>query len=171
MLMNLRLLLCFLAILGPGTYYLFREVDRAVTAAPFTPYLDEYLQMPGRLPSNQERPPGQGGFLPINLDTRAVDELYLSLPSWMRAKQPDDVKTLVWLRWKVQDVRLSRSRVGSQQVCHVTVIDRASNLIVGETTCTGLKPFRSGFQGPKPTSEIIAYLYSFQAPKARPPKG
>jgi hypothetical protein len=155
-----------------GGYCLVREAMRAAEATPFNPHLRDYLRTPRSLPPGRHGPRARGGFLPINLYRRAVDELYLSLPEQMRADGPDEVKTVVWLRWGSRRAGKSRGRERWVQTCRVTVIDRAGNLIIGETTFVGPVPYGRSSVGPRPGDrEIIAYLFSLQAPTAPGERG
>jgi hypothetical protein len=100
--------LCLLVFSGcvlliSGIYQLGREGVRAVKASPFSPHLGDYLRSPERLAPGRDRPLVKGAYLPINLNRRVVDELYLSLPASMRAERPEEVATVVWMRWGQAD--------------------------------------------------------------------
>jgi hypothetical protein len=94
------------------------------------------------------------------------DDLYFKLPDVMRAKNPDEVNTIV----KIQ--RLSSS-VGTysngsdaiQQSAHITVIDAKSNKAIADQYFEGSMPPGSvsgsgGGMGSSPDEEIIKYLES-----------
>jgi hypothetical protein len=163
--LKLKLWLALFLLVGFGGYHLFRQGARAVSAAPFAPHLHEYLQAPQRPAPGQAAPRVKGGFLLMDLDRKGVDGLHESLPGHLRAKGPEEVATVVWLRWVVQTAGRGRYR----WVCRATVIDRADNLIVGEETFTGPPPTGRASLGGKPTHEIILYLYSLQTAKAEAP--
>src|SRR4051794_31547457 len=105
--LSIRLLMVFFAgivatvmVVGYGTWLLVREGRRAAYGSKFNPHMSEYLQTPEPLPTGAPPPVVQGGFLPINLDRRGVDDLYLDLPKSMQPGSPEEVKTVVWVRLK-----------------------------------------------------------------------
>jgi hypothetical protein len=158
-------LLALVLVTWTATQMLWREGTRAVSATSFTPHLGEYLKLPTALPAGQPRPATRGGYLPIDLDNRALDSLYVSLPPSMRAGSPDDVHTVVWLRRAFRRVGGTGSRPKEVQTCRVSVIDRVSNVLVAETTFTGTAPpGKRGGVGYVRDDQIVAYLYSLQEP-------
>ena len=121
------------------------EVSRQNRAlAPFQPYLDEYLYLPGENAGNTvlqmtfahptDSPYIRGKIVPVQVRDNTLDVLYFDLPAELRADSPDEVGTVVWLYCTsvtqvVRRVGASTSNTVDYS-CDVAVIDRSIPAIV-----------------------------------------
>ncbi len=112
-------------------YYLYRES----LLAPFKPYLSEYLSFSA---VQQGEPYIRGKVITVDTRSKAVDHLYFDLPKELRAAQPDEVGTVIWV--ECTSVTTVIRRVGGstnntvEYRCEVAVIDKAASTIVGKQT-------------------------------------
>jgi len=110
-------------------YYLYRES----VLAPFKPYLSEYLSFSA---TQQGEPYIRGKVITVDTRRKAVDHLYFDLPQELRATQPEEVGTVVWV--ECTSVTTVVRRVGGSTNntvdyrCEVSVIDKAASAIVGQ---------------------------------------
>lgn len=160
-------------------------------AAPFLPYLDRYVDIKAlrEAPPHRRRGPyvlrkallvnlmddetatafraTQGAAFPRA--TRSADgswrgvnwNEYRRLPDEIRATKPDEVGTVVWLKWTIRTtVRPGKHKVTCRRiVCDVTVIDLAEAIIVGGKEIQG--PLPDGLEGgcgPRPTRDVARFL-------------
>lgn len=77
----------------------------------------------------------KGKVVLVNLHKRELDDLHRFIPEELRAESLNEVGTVIWLEWDHKWVRGSKA-----PVCKLTVIDRARNLIVGESYFEGDPP-------------------------------
>jgi hypothetical protein len=146
-----------------------RDKPRRATLRPFNDKVEEYLRIP-RVSNQGAKAPGplKGKVLPINLDTKEVDDsLFFELADDLRPTTPEEVGTLVLLQWGSRQVGRYGEMGGSAsvQTCSVVVLDKERGKIVGETEVEGGPPPRTGSRlrgasGSRPTDKVIAYLYS-----------
>jgi len=110
-------------------YYLYRESR----LAPFKPYLSEYLSFSV---AQQGEPYIRGKVITVDTRSKAPDHLYFDLPKELRAAQPEEVGTVVWV--ECTSVTTVVRRVGGSTNntvdyrCEVAVIDKAASAIVGK---------------------------------------
>jgi hypothetical protein len=110
-------------------YYLYRES----VLGPFKPYLSEYLSFSA---TQQGEPYIRGKVITVDTRRQAVDHLYFDLPQELRATQPEEVGTVVWVH--CTSVTTVVRRVGGSTNntvdyrCEVSVIDKAAAVIVGQ---------------------------------------
>ncbi len=95
--------------------------DQLAVLAPFEPYLEQYIAVS----DSQPGPPYIRGRV-ITVSTRGdeLDLLYFDLPEELRARQPEEVQTVIWLDC-TSATRVHRS-IGTDTVsytCDVTIID------------------------------------------------
>lgn len=104
-----------------------------------------------------------------NMRGAEVDrELYDGLPDELRPQTPDEVGTLAWVEWRLDEIRSSNFGfyhvLGYQRVCTVTLIDRRADRKLASRTFHGSDPTKgarneNGY-GDKPIGAILAYLKS-----------
>lgn len=105
---------------------------------------------------------------------------FMKLPRKLRASTPDEVGTVVWLRWGAEaegeymedqflrgPKRPERGPVPAYRItCEVTVIDKAKSTIVGTKDFRGGRPpkkipaYDQAGWGSRPTREIVGYIKS-----------
>jgi hypothetical protein len=109
----------------------------------------------------------KGKVIPVSVADREVDWLYYDLPDDLRPAAPDQVGTVVWLRWDKVKVGQYGNNGGDAnvQTCDVTVIDLAARRVVDQRRFVGGEPPQSSRRGSsasgsKPTEPIVAYLKS-----------
>jgi hypothetical protein len=88
---------------------------------------------------------------------------FACLPEAIRAAKYEDVQTIVWLKWSLQNVAQDKKQTHYQVVCDVSIIDKAKALTVGKATFRGGRPPlpEGGVTvtwGSRPTREIVDYL-------------
>src|SRR5262245_57338914 len=97
-------------------------------------------------------------------------ELYDGLPEELRPQTPDEVGTLAWVEWRLEEITTKKVAwqiyhvLGYQRVCTVTLIDRRVDKKLASRTFRGSDPTKgarneNGY-GDKPIAEILAYLKS-----------
>ena len=110
-------------------YYLYRES----VLAPFKPYLSEYLSFSA---TQQGEPYIRGKVITVDTRRKAVDHLYFDLPQELRATQPEEVGTVVWVECTSVTTVVRRTGGSTNNTvdyrCEVTVIDKAASAIVGQ---------------------------------------
>lgn len=88
---------------------------------------------------------------------------FARLPEAIRAASYEDVQTVVWVRWSLQNVAQAKKESRYQVICDLSVIDKAKGLIVGKTTLRGERPplQEPGMPftvGSRPSREIGDYI-------------
>jgi hypothetical protein len=102
----------------------------------------------------------------IDLGKQQVDWAYFDLPREMQADNPDQVETVVGLRWSEERLwEYDGGGFGIRHVCNVSVFDKASKQMIAQSTVQGGEPPRetktsagSNDYGSKPNKEIVTYL-------------
>ncbi len=146
--------------------WLLYEGRRAAQTSAFNPHLPEYLRPPSPLPPGAARPAARAGFLPVDLDRKVVDGLYLYLPEALRADRPEEVNTVVWVRRGERSVGARKGAPKFQKVWHLTVIDHPSGQLLAETDFEGPLPLNGRAVGSPPSEQaVVGYLHTLQAPK------
>jgi len=108
----------------------------------------------------------RGKIVTVEIDSRRVDSLFLHLPEELRAVRPEEVETIVWLKWHQQEIATyTDGSRAFKHICDVTVIDRSRGVIVAQKTIWGESPIVSkysggaqDFYGARPTQKILDYL-------------
>jgi hypothetical protein len=103
----------------------------------------------------------KGKVIPVDLKNNKIDWFYYDL----RANQPEEVGTVVWLEWGEKKVGQYGASGGGAFVrtCNVTIIDHAQRLIVGRHYAEGGPPPTTSRRGASqygsyPTENIVNYL-------------
>lgn len=103
--------------------------------------------------------------LPLNLANGEIDEFYSYLPDDLRPTTIDEVKTVMWLDCKNEEVwKYEGGSIGYQEKCKVYLVDRATSRFVAVQDFVGLmpphlKPKNAGDQIGKVVSDkYVAFL-------------
>ena len=103
--------------------------------APFKPHLNEYLAFSM---VQQGEPYVRGKVITIDTRRKAVDHLYFDLPQELRATQPEEVGTVVWVNCTSTTTVVRRVGGSTNNTmeyrCEVSVIDKAASAVVGKQT-------------------------------------
>ena len=142
------------------------QARQAARQAPFMAHMDEYLAQPTGKLNDAIGGYVRGKVITINVDTKAIDDLYLSLNSKYQPNSPEDVGTVVWLKYGEHDVAaLTNGGKTYAVTCDVTVIDLAQSVIVAEKQFTGDDPIVAdhapegqNFVGPKPDEQVDQFI-------------
>jgi len=134
----------------------------------FGDHVQEYTVITGLNPDFQsENSYIRGKVITVDIGENKIDRIYFDLPGDMAAKNPEEVGTIIWLKW--EDVRVGTYIPGGgtayERTCEVTIIDKLEAIIVDKKSFTGTEPpptmLREGDgYGSKPTDEIVDYLES-----------
>ena len=134
----------------------------------FGAHVQEYTVISGLNPGFQsENPYIRGKVITVDIGENKLDQIYFDLPGDMTAKNPEEVGTIIWLKW--EDVRVgtySPSGEAAYRItCEVTLIDKPEAILIDKKSFTGSEPpptmLREGDgYGSKPTDEIVDYLES-----------
>lgn len=164
------LALAGLGWLGLRSFLRGREKQR------FAPLMGEFTGKPdwtpyklnrGRNPKSAEPLPSTepptlvGKIVLIDVDKKEVDDLQFELPDDLRARTPEEVGTVVWMKWD-----FSGTAVGSKrryfQHCEMTFIRRdrwegtGKGMVSGDLS--GGKGSAVPFRGGKPEKEVLDYI-------------
>jgi len=155
-------------------------IIRARALAPFKEALPSYFELvPGLPPDGVDQPtakPGKwakGKMVVVNVEKRGIDDLHFDLPGDLSASKPDEVGTVVLLRWeerqmlKGPNALLARPEPGMYcMVGKVKVFDWESKSEIASATIYGDPPPGYKIPGPKPKTQVLKYLTDL--PHARP---
>ena len=137
-------------------------------AAELAPHVPDYLNIAGLKPA----PDGtavlrSGKLVAVDVDgSRLDDQLQRALPADLRAERPEEVGTIVWVKWWEENVGyyedyLKRGEA-YQGHCTVTVIDKASALILDTRIFDAAPPPATTTNLTEHTKvdvdEVVAYL-------------
>jgi len=157
-----------LIALGVGGFFGVRSIIRSNKIGPFKPKIESYVSLtnPGLVPGGQDPPPGKvkGRMITVDADKREIDYIYFDLPDELRAETPEDVATVVLIKWsKIEVGKYSDGRAAEIQVGLVTVVNVEDKQVVGRSIFQGADPPKSrkssqSGSGPKPEQPIINYL-------------
>jgi hypothetical protein len=145
-----------------------REEAQDKYVAPFVARLAEFTP---QAPEPDLQPPyRRGKVIPINVAARkGVDGILLDFPEALRPNAPDDVGTIVWLKWGEQAFgKYSDGMLATVITCRVTVIDKSKNTIIAEQDFVGGPPPQKRQHlepctGASPAGEIIGWLANMPA--------
>jgi hypothetical protein len=151
-----------IVLVGVGTWYAVRTARRA----PFRAQMASYLAAPTGVANPNVPRQGARKMVVVDVQDKDVDGLHFDLPDDLRAATPDEVNTVVQLRWNQAAVgTYSSGGKGYQWSCSATVIDRATQTTIGSQQFAGSPPPQSYYgkpgesrSGDKPTPQVLAYL-------------
>jgi hypothetical protein len=166
-----------LVVIG-GIWWIISSIAARSKKAPFDPYVEEYLRPP-EVPdwiANAEAdaqdpdyvapdPPTVAGKLVIvNRDKKEIDDLFVDLPDGLRAENPEEVGTVVWVSFaRVAVGTYTDGATGYAHSCTVHVIDKAGWTVTAIRRFQGSAPpsfkkHSGDAEGSKPDSAVIEYL-------------
>jgi hypothetical protein len=157
--------LFFATLLSVGVFFLVRFANRSAEAARFEGHIRDYLTIPKEQFQLGEYLRGQ--VVAIDVGTREVDEdVFFDLPAGLRAATPEEVGTVVLLKWGTKMVGMYTGPngfggVADAQTCEVTVIDRSIPAVVARRSFQGHDPpthYNGTRTGPKPVEEVVNFL-------------
>lgn len=129
----------------------------------FEDHIDEYTNLSGL-----KGDPGDiyliGKILPVNKSTKAIDLLYFELPNDLRAASPEEVETILWVECEGKVVNTYTDGAEARRIdCVLTIINKASNTMIVQTTFRGEPPpgSKSGSgdrSGSRPTEDMVKYI-------------
>jgi hypothetical protein len=154
-------------LIGFAAFMAIRQVreeshERTVFGANVASYLVPAKELPPGAPR-----PALGKVVLVDADKRALDEHHFALPDDLRAYTPADVTTIVQVHYTPHQVGVYEGGGKALQLdCTLTVIDKASQALLGTATFHGPPPpatvsrtaFRQDVDGGLPMEEIIAFL-------------
>lgn len=106
-------------------------------------------------------------FLPVDKSNNSIDEMYLSMPSKIRASNPQEVKTIIWIKCSKREVGTYSGRKSGGTAykynCRCYFWDNQSHTPQGVKDFEGGDPPEKiyGFMdgtGSKPYDKIISFL-------------
>lgn len=166
-------------ILGVGIFVILSMSNRSAHCARFKDHIEAYLAMAKEQPEQGAYVKGQ--IVVVDVREKTVDEgVFFALPAALRASGPDEVGTVVLLKWGVAFVGHFENRAGVDQgsasvsKCEVTVIDKSIPAILERRTFQSKAVVRGIDGGAKPIAEIVEYLAQLPRESAREepaPKG
>jgi hypothetical protein len=165
-------------ILGIGLYAVTR-MNQSAQSALFKGQIDAYLAMPKEQP--EQGAYVKGKIVVVDVREKAVDgDVFFALPAALRAAGPDEVGTVVQVKWGVtfpgHFVNQAGQDLGVGSACtgEVTVIDKSIPAILERRTFQSKAVVRGIDGGAKPIDEIVDYLAKLPREAAREepvPKG
>ncbi len=156
--------------LGVGSFFGIRAIVRANKVAPFKPNIDSYvaLAIPAGTPSPKGPPSAQGKvkgrMITVDQDKREINYVYFDLPDELRAEKPEDVATVVLIRWSTEVVgQYSGGGPAERQLANVTVVNLADKQVVAQQQFKGGDPPQSkkrsqSGMGSKPDTQVVDFL-------------
>jgi hypothetical protein len=154
--------------LGIGGFFGVRSYQRAQTVKPFKAQLADYLK---------DAKAGAGGglankignkLITVDLGDKEIDYIYFDLPEDRRATKPEEVDSVVQLKWdkKIKGYYAApgsndTSKPGYWQTCDVMVVDRQSGEVQAASSFRGSDPpekSSSSASGSKPTDQVVTWL-------------
>lgn len=150
------------------SFYRFARQDETMNS--FLPYISEYLNTPF-VDQYATKPYLSGKVVTVDVDRRIVDTwTYPKLAEAIRAKNPQEVGTLVLIKWgreKIGDYQNvetgERTGEAFRGKASLTVIDwnnkfkLAEEVITGEEPATALRG-KGNYESQQPMFKILAYL-------------
>jgi hypothetical protein len=143
----------------------WQNQHRAWEQTAFGAAMDDYLAPAVTAPPSAPRP-AFGKAVMVDANQRKLDYFQESLPDDLRAATPAEVATVVQLRYTDQEVgRYVGGGRALKVTLNVTVVDRASHVVLGTASFTGADPpqFTSAHagedvRGTLPVADIIGFL-------------
>jgi hypothetical protein len=114
-------------------------------------------------PATSTSLPVSGKILPVDVQRRTVDPVYLDLADGVRPQRPDEVGAIAALWWsKVEVGSYSSSNGAFQQTCTVIVWDKRKKSLLAERSFAGGMPPRWSLHGfPQTGSKPYAAIRDF----------
>jgi hypothetical protein len=143
------------------------QKERAQAIEPFKSHLNEYLLIPElKTITPAEDTYIKGKVITVDTSEIEIDEMtYFKLPEELVAQTPEEVATIIWLKW--EDVLVGHYTPGGGDAyritCEVTIIDKEQAAIVGQKTFRGSAPpetvvgTESGY-GERPIEDVVDYI-------------
>jgi len=155
----------FIGVAALVGWLLLRQAKRGTEKAPFEPFLGDYTKAVDGADEGEEAAASLvGKVVVIDRKEQEVDDLQFDLPEEIRARQPEEVGTVVWLDWgRETQGGYTDGTAAYVQTCTVTVIHREKWEVLGTTVFRGSDPpsFKKGGgsrSGSKPTDEVVRFL-------------
>lgn len=138
------------------------------------PKLSEYLALAVSGPGSTQ-PHLRGKVVTVDTGGRAIDDAMMGLPGELRAMHPNEVTTVVFLRWEMHDtghVVVRKDRKGKESskqtvyeyTCEITAVDRDTRQVIAYNRVTSkLNPDRYVVEdrlGGRPVSLVTDFLTS-----------
>jgi hypothetical protein len=151
---------------GVGGFFGVRSMVRASKVKPFKEHLAEYTKpvaagLPGQPVGSKKM---AGKCVTVDMDSKEVDYVYFDLPEELRAETPDQVGTVVQLKWGKEQVGDYKGKPAWKHNCTVTVVDRAtmspiaSSMFWGSDPPSSIKSSQSEGNGDKPYDQIVNFV-------------
>lgn len=166
----------FAVVAVVAVWWMIRDSARRAQKEVFDPALAEYLQ-PVDAPEwivNLEAAEGDGAlpdlpgaalkYVVLDAQKREVADLHLDLPESVRAANPAEVGTIVWLVWdEILEGYYTDGAPGYVVTCQVTLIDRESRTMIWRQTFfgsdpPGVKKHSGAARGSNPSGEVVQFL-------------
>jgi len=148
--------LLIVIVIGPSAWGLIQR-------APFEGHLSEFASIQPR--SGGGSSGVRGKLVVIDKATGQLDPVWGKIPDNMRAANPADVGTVVWLSWSESLVgHYKGGQPAYRSDVKVTVIDRATSAVLGTKTFSNEPPSTitaggsGGASGKRPEAEVVKYL-------------
>jgi hypothetical protein len=144
---------------------IWQHQHRAWEQTVFGAAMDDYLAPTVPAPPGAQRP-AFGKAVMVDVGQRKLDYFQESLPADMRAASPAEVTTVVQLRYTEQEVgRYTSGGRALKVTLDVTVVDRASHVVLSTKTFIGADPptfaradVGEDVRGTLPVADIISFL-------------
>jgi hypothetical protein len=122
--------------------------------------------VPGQNVPTPQLEPGyiRGKAVLVNLGDASISPLTLDLPAELRPETPEEVSSAVWFNCVLVEVgTYSRGGGAYQESCELTIIDLATQVVVGGKTMSGSAPANTNFgsqsrYGSDVMGDIVEYL-------------
>ena len=148
------------------------QVIPGIRSAPFQPYVEGYLNVPGFSEDLADRNGHdaylRGKVIIVNVRQK-VDSLHFKLTPELQASSPNEVVTVVWLHcWDriegfYQDDNGYRHGPGTSNRCDLKIIDRSIPAVIAQKSFSGTAPpgvlyGSNSAAGTDPSGEVIGWL-------------
>jgi hypothetical protein len=142
------------------------------------PHLSQFVNITGTGGEPTGEPYVRGRILPLDVEMKDTDDaLFKALPRSLRPTKPEEVGTIVWLKYGLQKIESHISQVGhGVQTVEMTIVDRAQNRVLARKFFIGEPPTQTSFglphdpkarkemhmsrAGPAPIGAMAGYLVS-----------
>ncbi len=132
----------------------------------FGPLIAEYCKPPVSVFPQGPRPAVKGKLMIVDIQEQKIDIVYGRCEEYLRAKTPEEVGTIVQLKWEERVVgSYSDGSAAKQWICTLQCIDNATKIGHTPKEFIGSPPPKSirgggGASGGKPYKQINEYLES-----------
>jgi hypothetical protein len=157
-------------VLALGGFFGVRAMVRANKVKPFKEHIPSYVQQPKARRPDPARPQPAAGkisgkLITVDVQDQSIDYLYFDLPDDLRADTPDQVGTVVQLRWsKTKVAEYTNGKPAYRQTCHAAVMNKGTGELVAEGDFQGgdppstIKSSQPDGTGSKPDKEVVDFL-------------